>query len=178
MRNAGVSKNRRAKLREDSTSKHLANKSRSAFSLSSVRFFCGWPFWQEAVGIISFLPDAIVWIPYIGKTDDRARLCDSCKCFHRLVHYPALQLRLVGFAGLMPERKIDKHRARRIDCLRNIQSRGHAERWNSGGFDNSRNQSDGLMAHRSGGHQVECVDVGALEFAGNFRRQLGAHLSR
>jgi hypothetical protein len=112
------------------------------------------------------------------KLDDCSRLGDGFKRLHCLAHNPALEFGLMRFAGLMSERKIEKYRARRINCLRNIKGRGHTERRNSGGFDNSRNQSNGLMAHGSGGYQVECIDVGTLEFARDFRGQLVANLSR
>lgn len=112
------------------------------------------------------------------KMDDRSRPGDGFKCLHCLAHNPALQFGLMRFAGLMSERKIEKHRARRINRLRNIEGGGHAKRRDSGGFDNSRNQSNGLMTHRSGRHQVECIDMSAFEFAGDFRGQLIADLAR
>jgi len=112
------------------------------------------------------------------KLDDRSRLGDGFKRLHCLEHNPALQFGLMRFAGLMSEWKIEEYRARRINRLRNIEGGGHAKRRDSGGFDNSRNQSNGLMTYGSGGHQIECVDVGAFEFADDFRGQLVADLSR
>jgi hypothetical protein len=104
----------------------LLDKSGSAFGFGLVRIFLRWPFRQEAVGIIAVLPGSIVRIPYVRKMDDRTRRGDGLKRLHRIAHNPALEFRLMGFAGLMSERKIEKDRARRINRLRNIERRGHA----------------------------------------------------
>lgn len=73
------------------------------------------------------------------------------------------------FASLMAKRKIKKHCARRINRLRYVKRRGHAECRDSGCFDHPRNQSHGLMTHGSGGHQVERVYMTTFELVGNFR---------
>src|SRR5262249_28119719 len=53
----------------------------------------------------------------------------------------------------------------------------HAQSWNPGLFDHSRYQSDGLMAHGSGGHQEERISFGPFEFIRNFWGELGAHFA-
>jgi hypothetical protein len=147
----------------------LAIESSPAFGFGSVCIFFRWPLRQEAVSVIRFLPSSIVRIPHIREMHDRARLGNCLKCLHCLAHNLALEVRLMWFASLMAKRKIEKHCARRINRLRNIEGRGHAERRDSGRFDHSRNQSNGLMTHWSGGHQVECVHMSTFELVDDFR---------
>jgi hypothetical protein len=89
-----------------------------------------------------------------------------------------LQPRLIGFARLMAQWKIDKHRAGRFDSPGYVDRGSHTQGWNPGFFNYSRYQSDGLVAYGSGGHQVEGVNFGAFEFIGDFRGEFGAHFAR
>ncbi len=104
----------------------LLNESRSAFGFGLVRIFPRWPFHQEAIGVVGLFPASIVRIPHVRQSDDRARPRDGLKRLHCIAHNLALKFNLMWFASLMPERKIEKHRARRINCLRNIEGRSHA----------------------------------------------------
>jgi len=96
----------------------------------------------------------------------------------RVANDCALVFRIVRFARLMAERVVDECRARRIDGLRDVVCRSHAQGRDSGGLDFAGNQSNGLMAHGSSGHQVKCFHVAAAKFFDDFRRQFLAHLAR
>jgi hypothetical protein len=75
------------------------------------------------------------------------------------------------------ERKVEIRHARRIGGACNRQRARHRQRRNAARFDFPCNQSNGLMANRSDGHQQDDVDFVADDSVGEFRRKPVANLA-
>src|SRR5271154_321425 len=84
-----------------------------------------WPRRHPSPGVVDVFPRSIVLVPYVGQFDDCAGRGDGVERAHRIADNSALQLGLVGRTGLMTEREIDEHRARRLHRLRDIDSRSY-----------------------------------------------------
>ena len=77
-----------------------------------------------------------------------------------LQHNLALQGRCVWFSCGVPQGVIEKRGPRRIDSPGNVESTGHTQGGNTGGFDLPCNQPDGLMtdwSHRDKQHGVHAL---------------------
>src|SRR5262249_16235888 len=132
-----------------------ARVTRAPFLFLSVCGFLRGSLRHPALRVVPFFPAAIVGVPDVGQLADGSRLPDRLKFMHRIQDDTFLQLGSIGFARLVAERKIDKHSPWRLDGPGYVECRGHGQSWNPGLFDYARYQSDGLMAHGSGGYQVE-----------------------
>lgn len=62
---------------------------------------------------------------------------------------------------------IDESAARRRDFRHDVESRAGHERGNTLGFDDVRDETDGLVAKRSVGDEQCQIDFGTLQFGGD-----------
>src|SRR5512141_2390422 len=90
----------------------------------------------------------------------------------RLDEDVALQIGLARLAGRVPEGEVEERRAGRVDRPRDVPRARHAERRDPGGLRVPCDQSHGLVADGSNGHQQDGVDAVLEEPGGQTRGEL------
>ncbi len=78
----------------------------------------------------------------------------------------------MGRAEGAAHRMIDKQRARRRDSAHDVVRRADHESRNSLAFDHMSDETDGLVAKGSIGHEQSDIDLSLLQVVGDRRRQL------
>ena len=86
-----------------------------------------------------------------------------------------IQRRLIRFSRRMPQRIVEVRGPRRISRARDRQRARQRQRRNTATLDFSRDQSDGLMADGSDGHQQDDVHAISNDATRQLRRQSFAH---
>jgi len=84
----------------------------------------------------------------------------------------------VGFPGRMPQWIIEKRRAWRVHGPRNIEGAAHAQGRDAGRFDVPGEQSNGLMADGSHGHEQDGMDMFGQEALGESWCEFFTHAPR
>ena len=91
--------------------------------------------------------------------DDRFRLLRTLKGPHRVAHDRVLLRFIKGRARRVAKRKINECRTWRSSRLKDVQGTAEAKGRNSGIFEVARDQTHGLMAHRSHGYEKGRIDI-------------------
>lgn len=100
----------------------------------------------------------------------RARCGECGKRGKGLPQNLTLQFRLMRLARGVPERVVEKRGPWRIHRLRDVQSTGYTQGGNPNRFRLACDQPNGLMTHRSSGHEQRGIDPLRLQSLDNARR--------
>src|SRR5260370_14969847 len=77
----------------------------------SVGGFARWARGHPSLGVVDLFPRSIVRVPHVRQLDDCRGSCDRFERAHRVCDDSALQVWLIGRAGLRAERNIYEHGA-------------------------------------------------------------------
>lgn len=120
----------------------------------------------------SFPGAAAVGRPIAVEISNLARASEMFQLRQCSVQDGFIALPMMGRTESAADGVVDKRCARRHDSAHDIVCRADHERWNSCGFDHVGNETDGLVAKRSVGHEQREIDLGLAQFIGDGRREV------